>query len=224
MRNSFMRKGFTAVVVTVVFMMLMTANVFATTTYIVKDGAFQNAGFINAGETADGTIQGPGNWTQLNLGDAAVDAPYLHIIIKAEGGDTSAAQIGVSDLYTYTLADLGITLSEEFQDVVLPVQDNGITMLSWLNCMGLDGGTVTYTVKDVFLSDDAKSSLAAVVTEETPAVEDAADTTADTATDAAAEADVPKTGENVTLSVIAVICMAGAAIGYVAAKKNEKSL
>jgi LPXTG-motif cell wall-anchored protein len=219
MRNSFMRKGFTAVVVTVVLLMVMTANAFAATTYIVKDGAFQNAGFINAGNVVDGTIQGPGNWTQLNFGDAAVDAPYLHIIMKAAGGDTALAQIGVSDLYTFNLADLGVTLTEEYQDVVLPVSDNGIEMLSWINCMGLDGGTVTYTIKDAFLSDDANSTLAAVATEETPAVDVAADTATDTA-----EADVPKTGENGSIAVIAMLCMAGSAIGYVALRKNEKSL
>lgn len=207
MRNSNMKKGFTAVLVAFVLTMMMTANVFAATTYVVKDGAFQNAGFINAGETKDGTITGPGNWTQLNLGDAAVDAPYLHIIMKAEGGETAAAQIGVSDLYTYTLADLGVTLSAEYQDVVLPVADNGIMMLSWLNCMGLDGGTVTYTIKDVFLSDDAASTLAAVVTEAAPVEE------------AAAEADVPKTGESTTLVVVSLIALAGCSMGLVASKK-----
>lgn len=111
MRNSRMMKVLSAVLATVLVMMLSTATVFAATTDIVKDGVFQNAGFINAGNLVDGTIQGPGNWTQLNLGDASVDAPYLHIIVKAAGGDTSAAQIAVSDLYTFNLADLGITLT-----------------------------------------------------------------------------------------------------------------
>lgn len=214
MRNSKMRKGFAAVLVTLLLMTLMTANAFAATTYIVKDGAFQNTGFVNAGEVVDGTIQGPGNWTQLNLGDASVDAPYLHVIVKAAGGDTSAAQIAVSDLYTFNLADLGVTLTEEFQDVVLPVSDNGIDMLSWVNFMGLDGGTVTYTVKDVFLSDDAASTLAAPeVTEAAPAEEAAVDTAA---------ADVPKTGENTTVAVIAMICLAGCAVGYAVSRKAEK--
>lgn len=213
MRNSKMRKGFAVVLVSLFLMTLMTANAFAATTYIVKDGAFQNSGFINAGNAVDGTIQGPGNWTQLNLGDASVDAPYLHVILKAAGGDTAAAQIAVSDLYTFNLADLGVTLTEEYQDVVLPVQDNGIDMLSWVNLMGLDGGTVTYTVKDVFLSDDANSTLAAETTEAAPAE--------DTATDAAAT-DVPKTGENTAVAVIAMVCLAGCAVGYVASKKLKK--
>lgn len=78
--------------------------------------------------------------------------------------------------------------------------------------MGLDGGTVTYTIKDVFLSDDANSTLAAAVTEAP-----AEDTTA---TDTAAT-DVPKTGENMT-SVIIMICLAGCAVGYAVTKKLEK--
>ncbi len=208
MRNSNMKKGFAAVLVTLVLTMMMTANVFAASTYIVKDGAFQNAGFINAGETVDGTIQGPGNWTQLNLGDATVDVPYLHVIVKAEGGDTAAAQIGVSDLYTYNLADLGVTLTAEYQDVVLPVQDNGIMMLSWANFMGLDGGTVTYTIKDVFLSDDANSTLAAAEVTEAVPVE-------------AAEADVPKTGESVTIALLSMICLVGCAVVFMVSKKRE---
>jgi hypothetical protein len=219
MRNSRMRKGITALVVTVFLTMLMSVNAFAATTYIVKDGAFQNAGFINAGEVVDGTIQGPGNWTQLNMGDAAVDAPYLHIIMKASGGDTAAAQIAVSDLYTYTLSDLGITLTEEYQDVVLPVQDNGITMLSWVNCMGLDGGTVVYTIKDAFLSDDSASSLAA---EDTTAAETTADTTETTA-DTTADTNVPKTGSTSTVTVIAVLGLACCAIGYATLKKTDKA-
>lgn len=214
MRNLKMKKGFAAVLVTTILMMLMTANAFAATTYIVKDGTFQNAGFINAGEAKDGTIQGPGNWTQLNLGDANVDAPYLHVIMKASGGDTAAAQIGVSDLYTFTLSDLGVTLTEEYQDVVLPVQDNGITMLSWFNCMGLDGGTVTYTIKDVFLSDDANSTLAAA---------EPAEETAEVAAEPA-DTEVPKTGSSSTTAMIAVICLAGCALGYTALKKFNKEI
>ncbi len=208
MRNSNMRKGFTAVLAAFVLTLMMTVNALAAATYIVQDGAFQNAGFINAGEAADGTITGPGNWTQLNLGDANVDAPYLHVILKAEGGDTSAAQIGVSDTYTYNLADLGATLTADFQDVVLPVQDNGIMLLSWLNLMGLDGGTVTYTVKDVFLSDDAAPTIAAAV--EAPAEEAPA-----------AEAEVPKTGESTAIAAVSFICLAGCAAVFAVSKRRE---
>lgn len=214
MRNVTIRKGFTAVMVSLLFTMLMTANAFAATTYLVQDGAFQNAGFINAGETVEGTILGPGNWTQLNLGDASVDAPYLHVIIKAEGGDTTAAQIGVSDLYTYNLADLGITLTEEYQDVVLPVEENGIMILSWFNCMGLDGGTVTYTIKDVFLSDDAASTIeAAEVAQE--AVEEVQETVAET--------EVPKTGSTYAVTAISLIGLAGCGAGLLSLKKVKKS-
>jgi hypothetical protein len=203
-----MRKGFTAVIVTVFLMMLMTSSALAATTYIVKDGAFQNAGFINAGEVVDTAIEGPGNWTQLNLGDAAVDVPYLHVIMKASGGDTAAAQIGVSDLYTFNLADLGVTLTEEYQDVVLPVLDNGVTMLSWFNCMGLDGGSVTYAIKDVFLSDDAASTIAAAeVVEEVVA-------------EAAPVAEAPKTGESTVVAMISMICLAGCAVGFIVSKKR----
>jgi hypothetical protein len=210
MKSSKMRKGFTAIVVTVLLMMLMTANAFAATTDLVKDGAFQNTGFINAGEVVDATIQGPGNWTQLNMGDAAVDAPYLHVILKATG-DTAAAQIAVSDAFTFNLADLGVTLTEEFQDVVLPVQDKEITMLSWMNFMGLDGGSSVYTIKDVFLSDDANSTLAAVV------AEPVADATATT------DAEVPKTGSSNTMAIVALLALAGCAFGLVTLKKYKKA-
>lgn len=213
MRNVTIRKGFTAVMVSLLFTMLMTTNAFAATTYLVQDGAFQNAGFINAGETVEGTIQGPGNWTQLNLGDAGVDAPYLHVIIKAEGGDTAAAQIGVSDLFTYNLADLGVTLTEEYQDVVLPVEENGIMMLSWFNCMGLDGGTVTYTIKDVFLSDDAAPSIEAEVAQEP--VEEVQETVAAT--------EVPKTGSTYTVTAISLIGLASCGAGLFSLKKLKKS-
>jgi LPXTG-motif cell wall-anchored protein len=210
-----------AVVTAVLLMTMMTASAFAATTYIVKDGAFQNSGFVNAGEAADGSIQGPGNWTQLNLGDAAVDAPYLHVIIKAEGGDTAAAQIGVSDLYTFNLSDLGVTLTEEYQDVVLPVEDNGITSLSWMNCMGLDGGTVTYTIKDVFLSDDANSSLAASV-EDTATTTTSTDTASDTTADTDATTQTPQTGES-QMAVYALLTgMAVCFTGYVLLKKKER--
>lgn len=216
MRNSKMRKGFTILVVTVCLSMLMTANVFAATTYIVKDGVFQNTGFVNAGEVKDGTIQGPGNWTQLNLGDAAVDAPYLHVIVKATG-ETAAAQIAVSDAFTFNLSDLGVTLTEEYQDVVLPVEEKEITMLSWTNIMGLDGGSSVYTVKDVFLSDEATSTLAvaevaAPVVEEAPAAEAAVDTT------------VPQTGSSNTATTIAMIGIAGCALALVGMKKFKKAI
>jgi LPXTG-motif cell wall-anchored protein len=207
MRSSGLRKVFTAIGLTAVLMMLTTVSAFAATTYLVQDGAFTNAGFINAGEAKEGTIEGPGNWTQLNLGDAAVDAPYLHVIIKATG-DTAAAQFGVSDLFTFNLADLGVTLTEEYQDVVLPVQEKGITMLSWFNCMGLDGGSSVYTVKDVFLSDDAASTtLAAVATTEATPTEEAA----------------PKTGDTATTAIIAAFAMLTCAGGYVALKKYRKA-
>jgi LPXTG-motif cell wall-anchored protein len=208
MKSSKMRKGFAAVVVTVLLTMLMTANAFAATTDLVKDGAFQNSGFINAGEVVDATIQGPGNWTQLNMGDAAVEAPYLHVIMKATG-DTAAAQIAVSDLFTFNLTDLGVTLTEEYQDVVLPVQDKGITMLSWVNFMGLDGGSSVYTIKDVFLSDDANSTLAPAVVAEPAAV--------------ATDAEVPKTGSSNTMAIVAMIALIGCAFGLVALKKFKKT-
>jgi hypothetical protein len=207
MRSIRLHKVFTAIALTVTMMMLMTANAFAATTYLVQDGAFTNAGFINAGEAKDGTLEGPGNWTQLNLGDAAVDAPYLHVIIKATG-DTAAAQIAVSDLFTFHLADLGVTLTEEYQDVVLPVQEKGITMLSWFNCMGLDGGSSVYTVKDVFLSDDAASTIGAAVA----------------TTDAApAEEAAPKTGDIATTAMIAAFAMVACAGGYAVLRKYRKA-
>ena len=212
MKNSFMRKGVISVVISLVLTLLLTANVFAATTYLVKDGAFQNAGFINAGEAKDGAITGPGNWTQLNLGDSNADVPYLHIIVKAEGGDTAAAQIVVSDTYTFNLADLGITLNGEYQDVVLPVVDQGITTLGWLNFMGLDGGTVTYTIKDVFLSEEANSSLAV------------SEATAGTTSQAAEPAkDVPKTGENTTIIMAEALCMIGFAAGVIVLRKKSRA-
>ncbi len=211
MKNSFMQKGVISVAISLILTMLLTANVFAATTYLVKDGAFQNAGFINAGEAKDQAITGPGNWTQLNLGDSNADAPYLHIIVKAEGGDTAAAQIVVSDTYTFNLSDLGITLNGEYQDVVLPVVDQGITTLGWLNFMGLDGGTVTYTIKDVFLSDEAKSSLA---------VSEAADTTSQAKEPAQ---DVPKTGENTTIILVEALCMIGFAAGAILIRKKVRA-
>jgi LPXTG-motif cell wall-anchored protein len=207
MKSSKMRKGFTAIVVTVLLMMLMTTNAVAATTDLVKDGAFQNTGFINAGEVVDATIQGPGNWTQLNMGDANVDTPYLHVIMKATG-DTAAAQIAVSDLFTFNLTDLGFTLTEEYQDVILPVQDKGITMLSWVNFMGLDGGSSVYTIKDVFLSDDANSTLAAAVVAEPSA--------------ATTDTEVPQTGSSNTMAIVAMITLIGCAFGLVVLKKYKK--
>ena len=213
MKNSFMRKGTISVVISLVLTMLLTATAFAAMAYLVKDGAFQNSGFINAGEEKDGTITGPGNWTQLNLGDSNADTPYLHIIMKAEGGDTAAAQIVVSDTNTYNLADLGVTLSGEYQDVVLPVVDDGITTLGWLNFTGLDGGTVTYTIKDVFLSEDANSTLAV-----NEAASDIASVTA-----AEPAKDVPKTGESATIILVEALCMIGFAAGIVVLRKKSRA-
>lgn len=212
MRNSRMVKGITTMVAAVCIMMLMTATVFAATKDILKDGVYSGTGFTNAGNPVDGTIQGPGNWTQLNLGDAAVDAAYLHIIVKASG-DTAAAQIVISDKYTFNLvADLGVTLTEEFQDVVLPVQEKGAETLSWANFMGLDGGSSIYTIKDIFLSDDAAPTIAAAAPAET--------TTEDTAT---VEADVPKTGSSDTLAIIAIIGILGSAVVLAGQKKAKKA-
>jgi|GEM_PF-1918189 len=211
-----MIKGFTAVALVASLMMLMSVSAFAATTYIVKDGAFQNAGSINAGELVDGTIQGPGNWTQLNLGDTAVDAPYLHVIISCTG-DTAAASATISDTATYSFADLGITLTEEFQDVVLPVQESGLTSLSWANFTGLDGGSTVYTIKDVFLSDDAASSLAPAEVVAAPAEEVVVD-------EAAPAEEAPKTGSSNTVAVIALIALAGSAFAAVEIKKSRKAL
>ena len=208
MKSSKLRKALSSIAFAAVVVMTMTVQAFAASTYLVQDGTFTNAGFVNAGEVKDGTIQGPGNWTQLNLGDAAVDTPYLHVILKATG-DTAAAQIAVSDLFTFVLADMGVTLTEEYQDVVLPVQDKGITMLSWLNCMGLDGGSSVYTVKDVFLSDDAASTIAA----------------AESTAQAAPEGEsLPKTGASAGMTAIAAAGMALCAGGYAAIKKYKKPL
>jgi LPXTG-motif cell wall-anchored protein len=212
MRNSRMLKGITTMVAVVCMMMLMTTTVFAATKDVLKDGVFSGTGFINAGELVDGTVQGPGNWTQLNLGDATVDAAYLHIIVKATG-DTAAAQIVISDAYTFNLvADLGITLTEEYQDVVLPIQEAGATSLSWGNFMGLDGGSSVYTIKDIFLSDDAAATITAAVPEVT-ATEDTA---------AAEATEVPKTGSSDTLAIVALAGMVGSAFVLVRQKKAER--
>ncbi len=215
MRKLNMRKGFIAVAITVILTMMMSVNAFAATKEIVKDGEFQNTGFVNAGELKDGTIEGPGNWTQLNLGDATVDAPYLHVILKATG-DTAKAQIAVSDSFTFNLADLGITLTEEFQDVVLPVEEKGITMLSWLNVMGLDGGSSIYNVKDVFLSDSAEPTLKAeAAAEEAPAAVEVP---------AGAAEEAPKTGNSNMVAVLALAGMAGCAAVMAGLKKYKRVL
>ena len=218
MKKSRMLKGFTTMVVALFLMMMISAYAFAATTYIVKDGAFQNtSGFINAGEAKDGTITGPGNWTQLNLGDANAEAPYLHVIVKATG-DTAKAQIAVSDLFTFNLSDLGVTLTEEYQDVVLPVKDKGIDMLSWLNLMGLDGGTCVYTVKDVFLSDDANSTLAAAAPADTTKATEAAP-----AESAAPATEAPKTGSTNTAMIVFSVAMIGCGLGMITLKKVKKA-
>lgn len=209
-----LRKGTAALLVAMGLFMAMSFKVSAATTELMKDGEFPTGGFVNAGEAVDGTIQGPGNWTQLNMGDAEVSAPYLHVIVKATG-DTAKAQVAVSDTYTFNLSDLGVTLTEEYQDVVLPVKDQGITTIGWVNLMGLDGGSSVYTIKEVFLSDDAASTLAA-------AANTAAD---DTKADdkAAATAETPKTGESTTIlyvSLAALVCSAGV---FMATKKVAKA-
>lgn len=206
-----LKKGTAAMMVVLGLFMAMSFKVSAATTELMKDGEFPTGGFVNAGEAVDGTIQGPGNWTQLNMGDAEVSAPYLHVIVKATG-DTAKAQIAVSDTYTFNLSDLGVTLTEEYQDVVLPVKDQGITTIGWVNIMGLDGGSSVYTVKEVFLSDDAASTLAAADTAtvtDTKAADASTAAATDTATDAAA---TPKTGESTTILYIciaALICSGG---------------
>lgn len=207
MGNAKRLKGFTTMVATVCIMMLISATVSAATKEILKDGAFQNAGFINAGQVVDGTIQGPGNWTQLNLGDAAIDAAYLHIIMKASG-ETGAAQIVISDKYTVNLVDLGITLYEDYQDVVLPVGEQKLDMLSWTNFMGLDGGSSVYTIKDIFLSDDGTPTIAAAPVEDVSV----GDTTP----------DVPKTGSTNSLTYISLIGVVGFGIALVVQKKYKK--
>lgn len=205
-------KGITAMITALCILTLMTTNVFAAAKEIVKDGVFQNSGFINAGAVVDGTIQGPGNWTQLNLGDAAIDTPYLHIIMSATG-DTKTAQIVVSDKYTVNLADLGITLSDEYQDVVLPVGEQSLDMLSWINFMGLDGGSSVYTIKDVFLSDDAAATITveeeAVAAEEVPAEN--------------VPEEAPKTGDSNIMAIIFMIGMVGSALVLVRLKKVKEA-
>lgn len=217
MKRLKMVKRLSTLMFAVCLLLAMATQVSAASTYLLQDGAFQTGGFINAGEAVDGVVQGPGNWTQLNMADAAVDVPYLHVIMKATG-DTAKAQIAVSDTYTFNISDLGITLTEEYQDVVLPVQEKGLTMISWMNFMGLDGGSSVYSIKDVFLSDDANSTLATEAT--------VSEATADTTVDETAEAtatpeatDVPKTGSSNGTTVFALITLAGSALVYVGLKK-----
>lgn len=200
-----MRKVLTTMVAVLVFVMLMSIMSFAATTDLFKDGAF-NGGRINSTDTTsvvNGVIQGPGNWTQLNLGDYAVDAPYLHVIVSCTG-DTSKASFVISDTYTVNLvADLGVTLTTEYQDVVLPVEDNGITALGWCNLMGLDGGSTVYSVKAIFLSDSAASTIAAAPV---------ADTTA-----------TPKTGSSDTMAIVLLIAMIGSAVVFYVTRKNVRA-
>lgn len=191
-------------------MTLFSVNVFAATD-LMKDGKILTGGFVNAGEEVDGTVQGPGNWTQLNMGDYEVNAKYLHIVMKATG-DTAAAQIVVSDTATFNLKDLGVTLTEEYQDVVLPVDEKGVAVLSWMNFMGLDGGSSVYTIKDMFLSDDQASSLGAPAEETTQTTTDTAETTG---------GDLPKTGENLMPIVILAGIAVCAGILFVGTKKKE---
>ncbi|NLU53021.1 MAG: LPXTG cell wall anchor domain-containing protein [Clostridiaceae bacterium] len=195
-------KKFLAVITALILVAAMSVSVFAATTELLKDGTFPNGGFVNAGEVVNGTVQGPGNWTQINCGDYPVDAPYLHVIVKATG-NTANAQIAVSDTYTFKLADLGITLTEEYQDVVLPVQEKDIPMVSWVNFMGLDGGSSVYTVKEVFLSDSAAPTISAASSGSTQAT--------------------PKTGSSDTMAIVLGIMMIASLIATVAFKKKARA-
>lgn len=205
-----LRKSIVSVFAALAIMTLFSVNVFAATD-LMKDGKILTGGFVNAGEEVDGTVQGPGNWTQLNMGDYEVNAKYLHIVMKATG-DTAAAQIVVSDTATFNLKDLGVTLTEEYQDVVLPVDEKGVAVLSWMNFMGLDGGSSVYTIKDMFLSDDQASSLGAPAEETTQTTTDTTETTG---------GDLPKTGENLMPIVILAGIAACAGILFVGTKKKE---
>lgn len=206
-----LRKSIASVLAALAIMTLFSVNVFAATD-LMKDGKILSGGFVNAGEEVDGTVQGPGNWTQLNMGDYEVNAKYLHIVMKATG-DTAAAQIVVSDTATFNLKDLGITLTEEYQDVVLPVDEKGVAVLSWMNFMGLDGGSSVYTIKDMFLSDDQASSLGAPAEETTQTTTETTETTG---------GDLPKTGENLMPIVILAGIAACAGILFVGTKKKER--
>ncbi|NLM74700.1 MAG: hypothetical protein GX187_01220 [Clostridiaceae bacterium] len=183
-------------------MMFATVISFAATVDLVKDGKMVSGGFVNAGEEIDGAVQGPGNWTQINCGDAEATLPYLHIIVKATG-DTANAQIAVSDTFTFNLKDLGITLTDEYQDVVLPIEEKGIAMISWVNFMGLDGGSSVYTVKDIFLSDSAEPTIKAAAP--APATE------------------APKTGSSDVMAVMMLVIMAGSALAVISFRKKARS-
>lgn len=186
---------------------LFTAATMTSTVYaageLMKDGQISN-GFINAGEQVDGAVQGPGNWTQLNMGDTEVTQDYLHIVMKASG-DTALAEIVVSDTASFKLADLGITLTEEYQDVVLPVAEKDLTVISWMNFTGLDGGSSVYQIKDIFLSADANSTIGAPTVQE----------------EQQAEVDLPKTGESTAPVIIAILAMVGAGAIYILTNKKK---
>lgn len=206
-----LRKSIATIFAALAIMTMFSVNVLAATD-LVKDGKILSGGFVNAGEEVEGNIQGPGNWTQLNLGDYEVNAKYLHIVMKATG-DTAAAQIVVSDTATFNLKDLGITLTEEYQDVVLPVDEMGVAVISWVNFTGLDGGSSVYSIKDIFLSDDEASSLGTPAAEETPAT----DTTTST------PEDLPKTGENMMPVVMLLGIVICAGVVFVVTKKRERA-
>lgn len=191
---------------------LFSVNVLAATD-LMKDGKILTGGFVNAGEEVEGSVQGPGNWTQLNMGDYEVNAKYLHIVMKATG-DTAAAQIVVSDTATFQLKDLGITLTEEYQEVVLPVEEQGLAVISWVNFTGLDGGSSVYSIKDMFLSDDQTSSSETPEVEETPA-------TTETPTSTTQDA-LPKTGEDMMSVAILLSIIAFAGVVFIVTRKRER--
>ncbi len=191
---------------------LFSVNVLAATD-LMKDGKILTGGFVNAGEEVEGSVQGPGNWTQLNMGDYEVNAKYLHIVMKATG-DTAAAQIVVSDTATFQLKDLGITLTEEYQEVVLPVEEQGLAVISWVNFTGLDGGSSVYSIKDMFLSDDQTSSSETPAVEETPA-------TTETPTSTTQDA-LPKTGEDMMSVAILLSIIAFAGVVFIVTRKRER--
>ncbi len=206
-----LRKSIATFLAVLAVMALFSVNVLAATD-LMKDGKILSGGFVNAGEEVDGSVQGPGNWTQLNMGDYEVNAKYLHIVMKATG-DTAAAQIVVSDTASFNLKDLGITLTEEYQDVVLPVDEKGVAVISWINFTGLDGGSSIYSIKDMFLSDDQASSLGTKAAAETPAAE----------TTSTVSEEFPKTGENVMPVVILLAIVACAGVVFVVTKKRERA-
>jgi len=200
-----MRKSLTAVVVAMLLTMVMSVGALAATTKDLMKGGTLTAGFINAGELVDGTVQGPSNWTQLNLGDTVVDVPYLHIIVKATGDAKDKAQVVISDTLTTDIK----TLTEEYSDVVIDV--SSLEVLSWCNFTGFDGGT--YIIKDIFLSDDATPTIGAEAEE---AEESVAENTS-----------VPKTGESIegitfVIAALAVVAMGGCVVGFIGLKKNER--